>query len=51
MFLVAFAPGIGTLKRPTAVSLSGAFTKAKNNWLEDAVIGAVFVVCRGFRDN
>jgi len=48
MFLVVFAPGIGTVKRPTAASLSPAFTNAKNRWMKDAVIGAVFVVCRGF---
>jgi len=51
MFLVAFKPGIGTLKRPTALPLSMAFTNSKKRWMEDAVIGAVFVVCHGFCDN
>lgn len=51
MFLVAFTLGIGTVKRPTATSLSVVFTKAKNRGVEDAAIGAVFVVCCGFGEN
>ncbi len=33
------------------MSLFTPFKNANNQWMEDAVIGAVFVVCRGFRDN
>ncbi len=46
VLLVASASGI-----PTAASLFMAFTNVSSQWMEDAVIGVVFVVCHGFRDN
>ncbi len=48
VFLVAFTLAARILKRPTAASLFAAFTTSE--W-RDAMIGAVFVVCRGFHDD
>ncbi len=50
LFNNLFSSVSGTQKRLTATSLFAPFTNV-NQWMEDAVIGVVFFVCHGFRDN
>ncbi len=49
--MVAFTPAAGTLKQLIAMSLLARIYKRQQLMNRECMIGAVFVVCRGIRDN